>query len=122
MGLRLLPVEKDGALAQRIIGRMTTAPHRYVTPEIRAQLVPKAEALAYDQMIHSPEPDMRIIWFRGLRGVAETAEARGHIKDLLSGKLAVPGVELRSLGRWNMVTGLVALHEPAADAVLAAET
>ena len=121
LALRLLPVEKDEALAQSIIGRMTTALHRYVTPEIRAQLVPKAEALAYDQMIHSPEPDMRIIWFRGLRGVAETAEARGHIKDLLSGKLAVPGVELRSLDRWNMVTGLVALHDPDADALLAAE-
>src|SRR5260370_30641675 len=64
---------------------------------------------------------MRLMWFRGLRGVGETAEARGHIKDLLSGKLAVPGVELRSLDRWNMVTGLVALHDPDADALLAAE-
>jgi aminopeptidase N len=72
-------------------------------------------------MLHAPEQDMRIIWFRGLRGVAETTEGRAHIKDLLSGKLQVPGVELRPLDRWNMVTGLVALNDPEADALLAAE-
>ena len=121
LALKLLPGEKDEALAQNVIVRMTTALHRYVRPEVRAQLVPKAEAVAYDGMIHSPQSDMRIIWFRGLRGLAETTEARIHIKDLLSGKLVVPGVELRALDRWNMVTGLVALNDPDADALLAAE-
>jgi aminopeptidase N len=121
LALRELPAEKDEALAQSIIGRMTTALHRYVSPEVRAQLVPKAEALAYDRMLHAPEQDMRIIWFRGLRGVAETTEGRAHIKDLLSGKLQVPGVELRPLDRWNMITGLVALNDPDGDALLAAE-
>jgi aminopeptidase N len=121
LALKLLPGEKDEALAQSVIGRMTTALHRYVTPEVRAQLVPRAEALAYDRMIHSPQSDMRIIWFRGLRSLAETIEARAHIKDLLSGKLVVPGVELRQLDRWNMVTGLIALGDPDADALLAGE-
>jgi aminopeptidase N len=121
LALKVLPTEKDEALAQSIIGRMTTALHRYVNAEVRAQLVHRAEALAYDQMIHAPEPDMRIIWFRGLRGVAETTEGRAHIKDLLSGKLMVPGVELRPLDRWNMVTGLIALGDPESDALLAEE-
>jgi aminopeptidase N len=121
LALRELPAEKDEALAQSIIGRMTTALHRYVSPVVRAQVVPKAEALAYDRMLHAPEQDMRIIWFRGLRGVAETTEGRAHIKDLLSGKLQVPGVELRPLDRWNMITGLVALNDPDGDALLAAE-
>jgi aminopeptidase N len=121
LALRELPAEKDEALAQTIIGRMTTALHRYVSPEVRAQLVPKAEALAYDRMLHASEQDMRIIWFRGLRGVVETTEGRAHIKDLLSGKLQVPGVELRPLDRWNMITGLVALNDPDSDALLAAE-
>ncbi len=121
LALKLLPAEKDEALAQSVIGRMTTALHRYVSPEVRAQLVPRAEALAYDQMIHSPDPDMRIIWFRALRGAAETETARAHIKDLLNGKLTVPGVELRPLDRWNMITGLIALNDSEANALLAAE-
>jgi len=34
----------------------------------------------------------------------------------------VPGVELRPLDRWNMVTSLVALNDPDAGAILAAES
>jgi aminopeptidase N len=121
LALRELPAEKDESLAQSMIGRMTWALHRYVSPAVRQELVPRAEALAYDQMVHSPESDLRIIWFRGLRALAETSEGRRHIKALLSGKLVVPGVELRPLDRWNMVTGLIALNDSDSEALLAAE-
>ena len=121
LALQLLPKEEDESLAQSVIGRTITALHRYVSPEIRKQLVPKMETLAYDQMVHSPSQDMRITWFRALRGVAETEKARRQLKDMLSGKLTVPGVELRPLDRWNMVASLVALNDPDAEAVLAAE-
>jgi len=121
LALRLLPGEKDEALAQSIIGRTVASLHRYMNSDARAQLVPKVEALAYEQMLHSPEQDMRITWFRALRGIAETASGREHLKDLLSGKLAVPGVELRPLDRWNIVTTLIALNDPDAGAILAAE-
>jgi aminopeptidase N len=121
LALRNLPTEKDESLAQSIIGRTITALHRYVSPEIRAQLAPRIEALAADQMLQSPSQDMRITWFRALRGVAETANARGQLKDMLSGRLTVPGVELRPLDRWNIVESLVAQNDPGAEAILAAE-
>jgi aminopeptidase N len=121
LALRLLPAEKDEALAQNVIGRMTTALHRYVAQADRVHLAAKAEALAYDRMLHSPDQDMRIIWFRALRGVAQTAQGRQHLKDMLSGKLTVPGVDLRPLDRWNMVTTLVALNDPHSGAILSAE-
>jgi aminopeptidase N len=121
LALRLLPTEQDESLAQSIIGRSITALHRYASPETRAQLAPKMEVLAADQMLHSQSQDMRITWFRALRGVAETAKARGQLKEMLSGRLTVPGVELRPLDRWNIVATLVALSDPEADAVLAAE-
>ena len=121
LALRSLPTEQDESLAQSIIGRTITALHRYVSPEVRAQLAPKMEALAYEQMLHSQSQDMRITWFRALRGVTETDQARGELKDMLSGKLTVPGVELRPLDRWNIVESLVAQNDPEAEAVLAAE-
>jgi aminopeptidase N len=40
---------------------------------------------------------------------------------MLSGKLVVPGVELRPLDRWNIVASLVALNDSEAAAILAAE-
>jgi aminopeptidase N len=121
LALKLLPTEKDESLTQSIIGRTIGALHRYVSPEVRAQLAPKMEALAADQMMHSQSQDMRITWFRALRGVAETDQARGELKDMLSGKLTVPGVELRPLDRWNIVESLVAQNDPEAQAVLEAE-
>jgi aminopeptidase N len=121
LALKTLPSETDESLAQSIIGRTIGALHRYVPSDMRARLVPKVEALAADQMVHAPAQDMRITWFRALRGVAETETARSQLKDMLSGKLAVPGVELRPLDRWNIVASLVALNDPEADAVLAAE-
>jgi aminopeptidase N len=121
LALKNLPMEQDESLAQSIIGRTITALHRYIRPEVRAQLVPKMETLAADQMLRSPSQDMRITWFRALRGVAETANARGQLKDMLTGKLIVPGVELRPLDRWNIVEALIAQNDPDAEAVLAAE-
>ncbi len=53
--------------------------------------------------------------WRRLRTVAQT------LKDLLSGKLVAPGVELRPLDRWSMVTALVALGDKDAETILAAE-
>jgi aminopeptidase N len=121
LALRLLPQEKDEALAQSLIGRVATTMHWYVTPQVRAQLAAQAETVAYSQMLHAPEQDMRIIWFRGVRAFAQTPLGRAHLKDLLSGKVKVPGVELRQLDRWNMVTSLVALDDQDAAQVLAAE-
>jgi aminopeptidase N len=121
LALKNLPTEEDESLAQSIIGRTITALHRYGSPETRAQLVPNMETLAADQMLQSPSQDMRITWFRALRGVAETEKARGQLKDMLTGKLVVPGVELRPLDRWNIVEALIAQNGPEAEAVLAAE-
>jgi aminopeptidase N len=121
LALRLLPQEADEQLTQNLIGRLTTALHRYVNPKVRAEIVPRAEALVSDRMLHSSSQDLRIIWFRGLRAVAETAQGRAQLKDLLTGKLAVPGVELRPLDRWAIVTTLIALHDADAEAFFASE-
>ena len=121
LALHLLPSETDESLAQSLIGHLTTTLHRYVNPSVRAEIVPRAEALASNQMLHSPSQDLRIIWFRGLRGASESSTGRAQLKDLLSGKLTVPGVELRPLDRWTIITALISLHDPDAETVFDAE-
>ena len=121
LALRLLPAETDESLAQNLIGHMATALHRYVNHSVRSEIVPRAEALASSQMLHSSSQDLRIIWFRALRAIAESPQGRAQLKELLSGKLAVPGVELRPLDRWIIVTALIALHDSDAEALFAAE-
>ena len=121
LALRLLPQETDESLALSLIGHLTTCLHRYVKPNVRRELVPEAEKLASGLMLHSPNQDLRIIWFRGFRAIAETAQGRAQLKELLSGKISVPGVELRSLDRWTMVLALIALNDPDAETFFAAE-
>ena len=121
LALRLLPAETDESLAQNLMGHVTTALHRYVNASVRAEMVPRAEELGVSQMLHSSNQDLRIIWFRALRAVAESPQGRAQLKDLLSGKLTVPGVELRPLDRWTIVTTLIALHDQDAEALFAAE-
>jgi aminopeptidase N len=121
LALRLLPTESDESLAQSLIGHVAAGMHRYVNSTVRAEMVPRAEMLASDQMLHSPNQDLRIIWFRGLRAITESEQGRAELKNLLAGKLAVPGVELRPLDRWTILTALVALNDPEAQAFFAAE-
>jgi aminopeptidase N len=119
--LRFLPGEEDQQLAQGIVVRTIASLHWYVGPEVRAQFGPKMETLAYDQMLHAKSQDMRITWFRAFTGVAETANARGKLKEILNGKLVIPGVELRQLDRWDLVETLIAWNDPEAGAFLGAE-
>jgi aminopeptidase N len=121
LSLRLLPGESDEELAQTLAGHLTTGLHRYVSAEVRGRIVPAAENLAAARMASAEEQDFRIIWFRALRAIAESPQGRAHLKDLLTGKLSVPGVELRPLDRWTMVTALIALGDPEADAYFTAE-
>jgi aminopeptidase N len=92
-----------------------------VSDETRKRLVPGFETLAAEEMVKSPDPDLRIVWFRALQGLAETPTGLSQLRELLSGSLEVPGVELRSLDYWNMVTAVVAMGDPDGAAVFNAE-
>jgi aminopeptidase N len=116
-----LPHEDDETLA-RIEGSHTaTALHRYLSDHGRAALVPAVEQIATERMLHADTAGLRIINFRTLLAVTETPAAQRTLKDLLSGRLVVPGVELRQLDRWNLVGRLIATADPEAAAILAAE-
>ena len=116
----LLPSENDESLLQSQIARVNAGLFYYVNSGVRAELLPQVESIASDRMLKAPDQDFRIIWYRALRGVApETGPGRQKIKDLLHGKLVVPGVEIRPLDRWNMVGSLLAVGDPDAESLLA---
>jgi aminopeptidase N len=121
LALRLLPAEADETLARSLLSHSATALRRYVSPATRSEYVPQFEALAADHMLHSTDPDLRIVWFRILEAMAETPEGLARLREILNGLLAVPGVELRPLDRWNLVTALLAHGDPMAESIFAAE-
>jgi len=117
LAMALLPDEVDENLARSLLSHSARALHRYVNPTTRSEHVPQFEALAQDRMLHSANPDLRIAWFRGLEAIAETARGLATLKEILGGRLAVPGVELRSLDRWNLITALLAHDDPEAESL-----
>jgi len=64
---------------------------------------------------------LRIAWFRGLETIAETPQGLAQLKAILNGRLAMPGVELRQLDRWNIVAVLLAHADPEGQALFAQE-
>src|SRR5262249_1696694 len=116
-----LPAEQDESLTQSLTVRTVAAMHRYVGAQTRAEFIPSFEKMAADRMQNAPDQGTRIIWFRFFRAVAETLSGRDKLRQLLSGETQVPGVQLRPLDRWNLVTSLLALSDADAEKVLSAE-
>jgi aminopeptidase N len=121
LAARLLPAEGDESLTQTILFHATTALHRYVSDDARTELAPAFETIAANRMTQSPEPGLRIVWFRGFVRLANTPSGLAKLRSLLNGQLSIPGIDLRPLDRWNMVTALIASGDPQADAALSAE-
>jgi aminopeptidase N len=121
LALKLLPAETDEELTQSLLSRVTTAFQRYLSPAQQAASVSRIEALCFDRMLKATELGLRITYFRAFRGVASTAAARRQLKDLLAGKITVPGVEIKPLDRWRIITALLAQHDEEAETLLAAE-
>ena len=121
LALNLFPHETDETLLRSLLSRSAWALHRYVSAATRQAYVPKFEALASERMVHADKQDLRIVWFRALEAIAETPQGLGQLKEILSGRLVVPGVELRQLDRWNLVAVLLAHADPDGETLFAGE-
>jgi aminopeptidase N len=119
--LDALPHERDETLAASLLSRTETAVHHYVRDAAQPELLARGATLAADRMMNDPDHDLRIVWFRSLAGFAAQPAGRDVMKDLLAGRVTIPGVELRQQDRWSLITALIAYGDPEADAVFAAE-
>jgi len=121
LSAKLAPTETDLSLLQTLLSNSTLSLHRYVGDKTRAEFAPRFEAMTTSGMLEAKEQDLRILWFRGLRSIAETPDGREKVKAILNGQLSVPGVQLRPLDRWTMITSLIALGDPDANSIFEAE-
>jgi len=113
--------ETDASILQGMLSNSTTALHRYVNAKTRMDFVPRFETMTTSRMLGAEDRDLRILWFHGLRSVAETTNGLSKLKALLNGQLSIPGVPLRRLDRWTMVTALIAFNDPDARSIFEAE-
>jgi aminopeptidase N len=123
LALRDLPIDEqaDEAFVRVQDARIVTALHSYMSDGARKAVVPRVEAAFFDSMMHNHDLGLRIVNFRAFTAVAETPTALQQVKDLLNGKQAVPGLELKPLDRWNLIGHLIAMNDPEASALYESE-
>jgi aminopeptidase N len=121
LALKALPAEADLELTQSLLARAMQAFDRYLSTTEQSAIATQIESLFFDRMMNAGEVDLRITYFRAFRSAATTSEARGRLKDLLSGKTRPPGVEIKPLDRWRIVAALLARQDAEAESLLDAE-
>ena len=121
LALKALPEEQDEDLTATLLNHATTAYQAYLPDQTHAAFAPQFETLCADRMQHAADLGLRITWFRAFRAIATSPSARQQLKDLLAGKVTLPGIELKSLDRWRLITALLARQDEDAEALLTAE-
>jgi aminopeptidase N len=113
--------ESDELTVASLVARTQTALRWYLSEAQRAAVASRVESALEAGMTGAAEKGVRITYFRAYVGAATTAEGRAMLKALLAGTREVPGVSLSSRERFRIVERLLALGDPDADALLAAQ-
>jgi aminopeptidase N len=122
LSLRVLPAEKDAELAVPILGRLRDTYTDYLSSPQRTAMAERFENLLIREIEEAPTLDLRITYFRGLIGVATTPRGRNTLKELLAGRMAIPGVPLKQRDRWNIIGALIATGDASGTELREAET
>lgn len=122
LALAQAPRETDALTVASLLGRTQTALRWYLSDAQRATTAPRVEAAFERGMTIAADKGLRVTWFRAYVGAATTAEARATLKALLAGAREVPDVSLSSRERFRIIERLLALGDPDADALLAAQS
>ena len=121
LAIQALPRETDESLTQSVLGHIVTAFERYLTDAQRTDLAPNLEATLENRMQDAPDLSLRILYYRSFRSIAAAPAALARLKSILAGRTAVPGLEIKPLDRWTMITTLIAHADPDAAALYRAE-
>ncbi len=118
-------LETDESLLRIQAARVAVSLHAYLGPKTKPMVLSRIEQTLLSRMsLTGPERGtlgIRIVAFRAFTSIAESPGGLGTLKDLLAGSAAVPGMPLRSLDRWNLISHLIQQHDPDAAALFTAE-
>ena len=113
--------ERDDVMLAFVLTRAQTAFTRFLSEAQQRVLAPRFEGLLRERMLNAATPGQRITYFRTYREVATTPAALADLRDILAGKLQVPGMTLRSRDRFDIIRALVAAGDPRAPELLKRE-
>ena len=118
---RAVPVETDEQNVSRILGYLTSAYWRYLTPERRAALAPDIETLLWRGTAAAGSRSLAAAWFGAYRNVALSTEAVARLERIWREEEEVPGVPLAERDFTALAQGLAVRRVPGSAELLAAQ-
>jgi aminopeptidase N len=122
LAIKLMPQERDEVTAQGVLARVQAAFNRYLSDAQRKELAPRLERMLADRMLNAETAGLRITSFRAFQGVATTDEGRATLKKILRDELKIPGMQLRSRDRFDIITALMTNNDAEAPTLLEAQS
>lgn len=121
LAARAVAVETDEQNVSRVLGYLTSAYWRHLTPEQRALRAPEIEDLLWRGTEAADSRSLAAAWFSAYRSVALTAEAVARLERIWREEEQVPGVPLAERDFTVLAQALAVRGVPAADRILAAQ-
>ncbi len=94
-------VETDESTIQTLLNRVSTAMNYYLSDAQRGEFASQIETVVIEKLQNAPTLGQRITFYRAFLNVASSEKARTVLKDILSGKFVIEGLNCRgdSCGR-----------------------
>ncbi len=118
---RALVAESDEQNVSRVLGYLTTAYWRYLTPAQRAALAPDIEVLLWRETAAADSRSLAAAWFGAYRNAASSDEAVARLERIWRGEEDVPGVPLAEQDFTALAQALAVRGVPGGAEILAAQ-
>ena len=118
---RALVAESDEQNVSRVLGYLTTAYWRYLTPAQRAALAPDIEVLLWRETAAADSRSLAAAWFGAYRNAASSDEAVARLERIWRGEEDVPGLPLAEQDFTALAQALAVRGVPGGAEILAAQ-
>jgi aminopeptidase N len=119
--VRVAPLEHDPVTLANLLLRAQVAFLQYASDGQRDTVAPRFEQFLAEGMLRADTPGRRITFLRAFMASAWSENGRAQLKALLAATLEIPGVKLSSRDRFRAIARLLALDDPDARKLLAAQ-
>jgi aminopeptidase N len=119
--IRVAPLERDPVTLASLLQRAQVAFLYYASDAQRDAAATRFEQFLAEGMLHADTPGRRITFLRAFMASAWSESGLTQLKALLAAGLEIPGVKLSSRDRFRAIARLLALGDPDAKKLLAAQ-
>jgi aminopeptidase N len=116
--IKNVATEKDETIVSSMLGRANTALNYYLDEKTREGLAPKLEEILINKMQTAETLGQRITFYRSFLNVVSSANGRRILRDILSSKLKIEGLILKTKDKFDIVTKLFILGDKDAENLL----